>query len=361
MQDYLTKQLITYLGNKRKLLPFISEVLHGIKTSLAKEDVLIFDGFAGSGATARLFKYHASSLIVNDLEGYSETVNRCHLANRSEVNYDLVIELIDWLNENRLHHLDDNGFIVSNYAPQDDDNIKPGERVFYTRRNAYMIDNVRRMIQSVDKSIQPYLLAPLLVEASIHNNTSGVFRGFHKKNGIGNFGGSRSNDLQRIKADIELEYPVFCERECEVSILRGDANEVVKDIQDVDVAYYDPPYNQHPYGSNYFMLNIINDYDNFEIQDGVSGISKHWNRSDYNKIRNAAGALESLLAHTKSKYTMISYNNEGLIPFNQFKDIISKYGDIEMKTQDYISYKGSRNRSNRPNKVKELLWVVKMK
>ena len=35
-------------------------------------------------------------------------------------------------------------------------------------------------------------------------------------------------------------------------------NELVKEIEPVDLAYFDPPYNQHPYGSNYFMLNIIN-------------------------------------------------------------------------------------------------------
>ena len=28
-----------------------------------------------------------------------------------------------------------------------------------------------------------------------------------------------------------------------------------------DLAYFDPPYNQHPYGSNYFMLNTIAKWD----------------------------------------------------------------------------------------------------
>ena len=33
-----------------------------------------------------------------------------------------------------------------------------------------------------------------------------------------------------------------------------------KSCERVDIAYLDPPYNQHPYGSNYFMLNLIASY-----------------------------------------------------------------------------------------------------
>ena len=36
-----------------------------------------------------------------------------------------------------------------------------------------------------------------------------------------------------------------------------DVNDAVEKIGHVNLTYFDPPYNQHPYGSNYFMLNII--------------------------------------------------------------------------------------------------------
>ncbi|MDR0684304.1 MAG: DNA adenine methylase [Spirochaetaceae bacterium] len=41
--------------------------------------------------------------------------------------------------------------------------------------------------------------------------------------------------------------------------MNGDSNKIINNIPEVDLAYLDPPYNQHPYGSNYFMLNLILD------------------------------------------------------------------------------------------------------
>ena len=36
--------------------------------------------------------------------------------------------------------------------------------------------------------------------------------------------------------------------------------ELAADLPPLDLVYLDPPYNQHPYGSNYFMLNLLVDY-----------------------------------------------------------------------------------------------------
>src|SRR5438876_9973752 len=85
---YFGEQLITYIGNKRALLPFINSGIEFIKGKLGKDKITCFDGFVGSGATARLLKEHASFLLVNDLERYCEIVNRCYLANQSEVDLD---------------------------------------------------------------------------------------------------------------------------------------------------------------------------------------------------------------------------------------------------------------------------------
>ena len=215
--EFLTDHLITYLGNKRRLLPFIDGAVEDIKKELGLDKISIFDGFSGSGCVARLFKYHASQLYVNDLEKYSETVNRCYLANKSEIDQDNIKKIIDWLNANKLRPTDIIGFIESNYAPKDDKDVQPKERVFYTRQNARIIDTIRLLIRErVEKEcpeLMSFVLAPLLVKASIHNNTSGVFKGFHKKDGLGHFGGAGENALQRIMAEISLDYPIFCETE----------------------------------------------------------------------------------------------------------------------------------------------------
>ena len=58
-------------------------------------------------------------------------------------------------------------------------------------------------------------------------------------------------------------------------------------------------------------------------------------------------------------HLFISYNNEGIIPFEKFKEIVAKYGDWELLEQEYNTYRGSRNLRARSNKVKELLWLIK--
>lgn len=358
--EYFVSHLITYIGNKRKLLSFINDGILKVKTELKKDKITALDGFSGSGVVARLLKYHTTKLISNDFEDYSYTVNSAYLKNKSEVDIKRLKKAIEYLNTNKRKKTKSDYFITRNYAPTDDDDIKKGERVFYTHDNARIIDNIRYMIEhDIDKDLQEYCLAALIIKASIHNNTSGVFKGFHKKEGIGHFGGAGENALTRIKGEITLEMPIFADAENVTEVYCKDTNELIKEINPVDLAYYDPPYNQHPYGSNYFMLNIINGGKPVPIQGGVSGIIEDWQRSDYNKTAPAEKAMDDLIANTKAKYIMISYNDEGIIPIEKFQKIVSKHGDWELLEQEYNTYRGSRNLRDRSNKVKELLWLIK--
>lgn len=359
--SYYDSHLITYIGNKRSLLPFLYQAFMKVRSQLGLKKMTILDGFAGSGASARLLKAFSSELHVNDLEDYCETINKAFLANKSEIVVDKLVSYVNWLNENKLiARPNQTGFIESNYAPKDDDNIQNGERVFYTNKNAKIIHNIRQLIEVIPQPYKDMCLAELLVKASVHTNTSGVFKGFHKRNGVGHFGGNGENALSRIKQDISLNIPIFSQFECPVFTHKQDINKLVKspDLPDFDLVYYDPPYNQHPYGSNYFMLNIINSGNNCEIQDGVSGIAKEWNKSAYNRKRVAEEAMDDLLSNTRSKFIAISYNNEGIIPINTFKNILSKHGKWELMERDYNTYRGSRNLRSRNIKVRELLWLL---
>ena len=359
---FFTSQLITYIGNKRSLLPFLYKAFLKIRKKLRKKRLIVLDGFAGSGAVSRLLKPFSKELHVNDIENYAITLNKAFLANKSEVDFRKLHNYIDRLNSNKSKSkFQIKGFIETNYAPENDLQIKKGERVFYTNKNAKIIDNLRKQIKNVPEPYRTFCLASLLVEASIHNNTSGVFKGFHKKNGIGHFGGKGENALSRIKGEITLETPLLSDFESKVFIHKKDINELVADkkLPFFDLVYLDPPYNQHPYGSNYFMLNIINNDDkNPKIQKGVSGIAVDWNKSKYNKRREAEIAMDELLKKTKSHFIVISYNDEGIIPITNFKKLLTKHGKWELMEQDYNTYRGSRNLKNRSNTVKELLWIL---
>jgi len=357
--EYLTQQLITYIGNKRALLGFIGEGIKKVQKKIHKKKLRMFDVFSGSGIVARYFKQFSELLIVNDLEKYSTIINECYLSNESELNTFLLrkhyFEIIEEIDKNLKK-----GIISELYAPKNDKNIKPNERVFYTSRNAMYIDTARNFIEAVPSQYQKYFLAPLLAEASVHANTSGIFKGFHKnkKTGIGQFGGSNSDALLRIKGDIVLPFPVFSNFNCDYKVYNGDSNVIVKETPEVDLAYLDPPYNQHPYGSNYFMLNLILDYKYPESTSKISGIPENWNRSNYNKSQKALQSLTELVEGIKAKYVLISFNSEGFIAIEQMKEMLDKIGRHQVLETKYNTFRGSRNLNNREIHVKEYLFLL---
>jgi adenine-specific DNA-methyltransferase len=359
-EEYLSRQLITYIGNKRRLLDFIGAALFRVKKRLDREKLKLFDLFSGSGVVARYFKRYASLLLVNDLEAYAEVINRCYLANRDQV----PLAELRALHEELLRRLETEplrqGFIAELYAPQDGDAIQSGERVFFTPRNARYLDTARQYIACLEPGYQPFFIAPLLAEASVHANTAGVFKGFYKdsKTGQGRFGGAGEHALSRIKGDIRLPFPLWSNFDCQTRIYREDANRLAPVAEEVDLAYLDPPYNQHPYGSNYFMLNLILNYRRPENLSSVSGITAGWAHSNYNKKRVAAAALSELAESIKAPYLLISFNSEGFISLAEMRSILEKIGKVEILEIPYNVYRGGRNLRNRQIHVKEYLYLV---
>jgi len=358
-KEYLTRQLITYLGNKRSLLGFINNGIKIVQKKLDKNKLKMFDVFSGSGIVARYFKQFSDLLIVNDLEKYSYIANQCYLSNENEINVSLLREYYLELTAKLRNELS-GGIISEFYAPKDDSDIKPDERVFYTTRNAMYIDTVRKLIDKLPENEQKYFLAPLLSEASIHANTSGVFKGFYKNKdtGIGQFGGNNKDALLRIKGDINLPFPVFSNFNCDTIICNDDSNKIINTLPEVDIAYLDPPYNQHPYGSNYFLLNLIIDYKYPEKTSKISGIPENWNRSVYNSRNHALDAFRYLAENIKAKYVLISFNSEGLISAEKMKETLEKMGKLEVLETKYNAFRGSRNLNNREIHVKEYLYLL---
>ena len=73
-------------------------------------------------------------------------------------------------------------FVKNGWAPKYDNNIQEGERAYFTHKNAEIIDKSMYYINNfVEERLKPYLLGPLLVECSIHNNTNGQFSAFFKE------------------------------------------------------------------------------------------------------------------------------------------------------------------------------------
>ena len=58
----------------------------------------------------------------------------------------------------------------------------------------------------------------------------------------------------------------------------------------------------------------------------------------YNSRKWAEEAFDDLIKNTKSHYIIISYNNRGIIPIDKFKDILEKYGELEVLTINHKTY-----------------------
>ncbi len=359
--DFLSKQIITYIGNKRALIGIIQDELIRIKKEAGFSSCSIADLFSGSGIVARMMKAHASRLTVNDLEQYSYVLNSCYLTNKSSFDQTEYIRLKNIIEE-KCSLKKTPGIISRMYAPKDEDNISPEDRVFYTKENALLIDTYRSLIDEVieKEEMKKFFLAPLITEASVHTNTSGVFKGLYKdKTGRGCYGGTGKNALTRILGRIELKQPVLSRFECPFSVLRRDAVSLSHELEDTDVVYLDPPYNQHPYGSNYFMLNTILENKITAPVSKVSGIVSGWNRSVFNKKDTAFASLEEIVASLKARYIIVSYNSEGFITYDEMISMLKKYGELTIREIPYNTFRGSRNLSGRNIHVSEYLFTIK--
>ena len=97
---FFTTQILTYMGNKRKFLNKLDEIIKEIKKKLNKQDISIAEGFSGSGIVSRLLKNRVMGtdsenikpLYVNDLAGYSKTINECYLMNRDKL-YNIILTI----------------------------------------------------------------------------------------------------------------------------------------------------------------------------------------------------------------------------------------------------------------------------
>jgi adenine-specific DNA-methyltransferase len=366
-EEFVYQTMLTCIGNKRKLVKEIKNIVLELGNKLNREKLNIVDGFSGSSVVSRELSDICETLYVNDMEKYAYLMAKCFLLKPTIQQQNTIKEHINKMNQiidEKKDLLE--GIITTFYAPQNTYNIQKDERCFYTHENALIIDTLRNYIENeVETELKDYCIVPLLTKASIHTNTAGVFKGFYKdKNGIGKFGGEGENALSRIMKEIKLEMPLWNQiNDYNCICSNQNINDFIKSLpNNIDVIYLDPPYNQHPYGSNYFMLNII--IDNVEPQDisKVSGIPKNWNKSHYNKRELAINSMKELLyyATQKSHYVLLSYNNEGIITEKDWIEIFGDY-NVEKKEINYDTFKGCRNLKNRSNKVVEIMYIIAKK
>lgn len=380
---YLKRQLIAYIGNKRRLLGFLGDVLDKIGSN--RRISTFADLFSGSGAVSRLARSRGYTVLANDVEDYAYVATAAYLETRAGeldslfADHGGVRESISTLNaigeaarsqkpprsdaEIRRDRSAEGAYIAAHFAPRETERANyRSERLFYTAENARFIDAVRNEIETwypAELTFAPegrakrLLIALLLYEASNHANTSGVFKAYHK-----GFGGHGRDALGRIMAPMQLEIPAGSEGPIG-SAARGPALRAAGGIS-ADIAYLDPPYATHQYGSNYFMLNSIVRWDRPTPPAGRAGIRPDWRRtrSPFCSRNSASEAFSELLEAIDAPVVVTSYSSDGLLSPEALYDLLAAHGRVELLATDYATYRGGRQSLSRKTRNFEYVMVM---
>ena len=347
---------MNYIGSKHTLLPFIERVFRQISDGSEKTAC---DIFAGTGAVGRLFKERGKQVLANDIQYYAYALNKAYI----EINEQPPFAQLRRKYENefaRLGYEADGsiegalafvnslpgapGFIANNYGPA-------GERLYYTRENAEKADAIRQAIEEwltagvITEQEFFYLLCSLLEAIDLVANTASVYGAFLKK-----FKQSALKPL-RLKPLALYNHVAGCR-----AFMR-DANELIEEIE-CDVLYLDPPYNHRQYGANYHVLETIAAYDDPEIT-GVTGM-RDYPRSRYCNQRAASEALEHLIASARAVHILMSYNDEGVLSFDEIRRILSLRGEPKTFSHAYNRFKADSNREYKRDATVEYLHYVRV-
>jgi adenine-specific DNA-methyltransferase len=239
--------------------------------------------------------------------------------------------------------------------------------MFFMRKNGMKIDAFRCKILEwqcqgrISEAEQHCLLAPLIYQTCYASNTSGVFKGFHQ-----GWGGKTGTALYRIAGDVALMPAIFCDNGVPNTVLRDDAQHVAEALsdQEVDIAYLDPPYNQHPYGSNYHVLNSVALWDKPPLTKGITGRTKSairmdWRterRSAYNHSADASSAYRRLIQTLNARYILTSYSTDGTIPLEKLLSANAERGHVGIEMKGYKRYRVSSQRfSEKPMNVEFII------
>ncbi|MGH9028700.1 MAG: DNA adenine methylase, partial [Acidimicrobiales bacterium] len=126
--------------------------------------------------------------------------------------------------------------------------------------------------------------------------------------------------------------------------IRGDACELVRSLGEFDLAYLDPPYNQHRYDSNYHIWETLLEWDSPEHYGVACKRTdlRGEGRSVFNSRSSMPAALEQVVRDVEARIVVLSYNDESFCDLDQLKEMCSSRGHVELLAFESDRYVGAR-------------------
>lgn len=326
-----------YIGSKLSLIDFIQEKI--IEVTGKNNNKIFADLFAGTGIVSVRFRELGYKVISNDIQYYSYVIlkNLIEGDNTSEIPEEILKQLENIKKED--------GFIYNNYCPS-----KAG-RLYFSDENGKKADSIRIETEKlfyegkINKK-QYFMLISMLINALDEcANTTGVYSAYLKKM------------KESAKKVLKLK-PIKLSRKMPGKVYNLNVEDLIFQIKG-DILYLDPPYNSRQYSSNYHVLETIALYDNPVIK-GITGIREDSIKSDFCSKKKASLSLENVIKNAKFKYIFLSYNNEGIISFEEIKKIFEKYGKYIYFKKEYKRYKADKDeaRNHKTNITTEYLHCL---
>ncbi|MCG2809472.1 MAG: DNA adenine methylase, partial [Candidatus Portnoybacteria bacterium] len=286
-----------YYGGKEKLLDLI-EI--GVKKTELNHGAKFVDLFAGTTIVAQHFKKKGYTVIANDFLEFSYALAKTYIELNEEPKF---IKLKKYLEVGQidknyvigyLNNLSPKkGFIFDNYCPNG-----KGQRQYFSNENGQKIDAIREKIEewknlSVISEIEYYYLITAVLEAvNLVSNVAGTYSAYLK-----------IWDQRAIKPMI-LTSPEIIPSKRNNKAFKKDANQLIREVKNIDILYLDPPYNSRQYAANYFILELIAEGwfgAKKPIANGKTGMINYNHQiSEYCYKGRAGKALDDLIANVKA-------------------------------------------------------------
>ena len=304
--------MIKYIGSKRVLVPTIVAAVGALP------DVhTVLDVFSGTARVGHALKREGYFVIANDHNAYARVLAGCYVqADRNKV-FPEATEVIKYLSTLPPQE----GYFTETFCRQSR---------FFHPKNGARIDAIREAISTLalDEDVQSIVLTSLMEAADRVDSTTGVQMAYLKQ------------WAPRALNDLDLRIPAVLPGGGMATQL--DALDAVCQF-DADLAYLDPPYNQHSYLGNYHIWETLVRWDKPQVYGkACKRIDCRAYRSDFNFKLRIHEALQSLLESIRAKYILVSFSNEGYVSRSEMEDLLASRGHVAVVEIDFKRYVGAQ-------------------
>jgi adenine-specific DNA-methyltransferase len=311
--------VIKYLGSKRRLVPVLGLLAEasGARTAL--------DLFCGTTRVAQAFQRLGLEVTAVDSARAAHVLARCYVAADPAATPDLrerVAAAVDRLNDVPGRP----GYVTATFC----------ETARYFRpENGARIDAVRDVIDAeyAGTDLWPILVTSLLEAADRVDSTTGLQMAYLKR------------WAPRAHRSLVLRPPELVDGPGRA--LLADATTVAGAgrLGPVELAYLDPPYNQHRYDANYHVWETIVAWDapaHYGVACKRVDLKDPARRSPFNSRRAIASALAGVVQDLPAEVVALSYNNEAWLSFDQLHELCATRGHVEVLAFESARYVGAR-------------------